>query len=113
MGLLWAAWDGISHVSSAAMIVDRSAHLLPIVVRNIYFLLRVPKELADSWLNTWELLNLAVEITRLDCPEPEIGDLLVVKFGIADVAVTGDQDDMSASRGSRVLRAHEHFALVF
>ena len=35
-----------------------------------------------------------------------------MQFGIADMAVTGNQNYMRAASRSRVLRAHEHFPLI-
>src|SRR6266542_903260 len=53
------------------------------------------------------------EIAGLVSPQPKVGDLLVVKFRVADMAVARDQYHMGAARGGGVLGAHEHLAFVF
>jgi hypothetical protein len=57
-------------------------------------------------------MRLTIEVACLNRPEPEVSDFLVVQFGIADMAVAGNQNYVRAASSSRVLRAHEHFPLI-
>src|SRR4029077_16149609 len=99
------------------MSIEKITYLI-MVVRSISFLpshnsTKVSERRSEDRTPIVSQLISLVEVTSLECPEPKIGDLLVVKFRIADVAVARDQDDMGPPRGSGIFCAHEHFALVF
>ena len=74
------------------MSIDRNTYLL--MAKNIYFL---PSKHWQNQLSSWITLEidrchriLAFEVAGLECPEPEIGNFLVVKFRIAYVPVAGN-----------------------
>ncbi len=54
------------------------------------------------------------EVAALECPQPKVGELLVVQLAVADMAIPWDHNDMGALDAMRpILIAHPGLTLVF